>query len=373
MSKAIDPEIKEQRAVEKIKVENEHLKSINKKLLRADKFNVIDDLREILSKSPKPFEVTLNNTNTVASAKQDHSEIAALIWSDFHISECISDVETNKANKFNSVIASNRISSLIESTKQVLRFHSTAYNIEKIWIAVLGDMVSGSHIEDLELTNDLDDGSAAILAARLLHLALLDLKQLGIPIELDCTVGNHGRLNSKLSSKRVGYTTWDYVVFEMLAFYFKDDPQVTVRVHTGHIVPVKQFGHKFILTHGTNIKASKLESIEDTMMATFDSKTYREFTGETGTSYDIILCGHMHRSIIRDKIIVNSSLGGQSELGMMLKLHPLINASQTAFGISRKHPRTWLYNLDVGSVRSEKAENAYSKYAKEFLKKHGRN
>jgi len=372
MTKPLTVEEKRLRILERLTVENADLRGLNRKLLRRGSFDfekVIDELREVLDKTA-PFSVSVGASPEVD--KHNHSEIAALIWSDWHISECISDVETNNANKYNSMIASNRVASLIESTKQILRFHSSAYNLDKIWISMLGDFVSGSHVVDLEMTNDLHDSSSAILAARLLHLAILDLKQLGIPIEIDCVCGNHGRFAAKLPAKRMGYSTWDNVIFEMLAFYFENDPQIKIRVHPGYIVPVKQGAHKYLLMHGTDAKPSKLDSLEDAMMAVFDSKIYREFTGEKGTSYDIILCGHIHKSIVRDSLIVNSSLGGQSELGLAWKLHPLVNASQSMFGISTKHPKTWLYNLDVGSIRSEKAENQYSKYAKEFLKKHGR-
>lgn len=374
MTKPLTSEEKRLRAFERLTAENAELRALNRKLLRRGGFDfeqVIDELGVVL-KQEKSCPFTFTPTSPRIQPKHDHSEIAAVVWSDWHVSEVISEQETNNANKFNSVIAANRIAELVKSTKQIVGFHNTAYRFDKIWISVLGDMISGSHVSDLELTNDVSDSSAAILTARLLHLAILDLCELGIPLEIDCLAGNHGRFSAKLFSKRMAYDTWDYVIFEMLAYYFQDNPMVTFRIHPGYIVPVKQFGHKYVLMHGTDAKMSKLDSLEDAVMAMFDSKIYREFSRENGNSYDIILCGHFHHSIVREKLIVNSCLGGQSELGLAWKLHPLVEASQTMFGISASHPKTWLYNLDVGSIRSEKADNMYSRYTKQFLKKHGR-
>lgn len=376
MTKPLSAEEKRLRVLERLTSENSDLRSLNKKLLRRGGFDfeqVIDELRGVLKREKsQPFVVAATPTKSLTKTAHEHSEVAALVWSDWHVTEVISDKETNNANKFNSLIAANRIAEIVKSTKQIIGFHRTAYNFDKIWISILGDMISGSHVSDLELTNDMHDSSAAILTARLLHMAILDLSELGIPIEIDCLAGNHGRFSAKLFSKRMAYDTWDYVIFEMLAYYFEDNPNVTIRIHPGYVVPVKQFGHKYILMHGTDAKMNRLESLEDAVMAMFDSKIYREFSKESGSSFDIILCGHFHHSIIREKLIVNSCLGGQSELGLAWKLHPLVEASQTMFGISARHPKTWLYNLEVGSIRSEKPENQYSKYTKEYLKKHGR-
>jgi predicted phosphodiesterase len=358
---------------EKLTYENAELRGLNKKLLRRGGFAVdavIDDLKKTLKASP-PFSVKVEKIPAIKRDTQ-HSEIAALILSDWHISEVIDEKETNGINKYNSIIAANRVNQVVQSVKSIINFHTQAYKIEKLWIPILGDTVSGDHVIDLQMTNDLDSTAATILASRLFILAIIELKELGIPIEITCIAGNHGRLSTKLPTKRMAYDTLDYIVFEILALYFEKDPQVKITIHPGYMVSVKQFGHKYILMHGVDRSPNKLHELENVVTSMFDSQQYRDAFGETKQSYDYILAGHLHQTHIKSKLIVNSCLGGFSELGVAWKLPPLIDAFQTIFGISSKHPKTWLYTLEVADIRSEKAENNFSIYAKDFMDKHGR-
>lgn len=336
---------------------------------------VIDEFRTFLTEErPEVFPYKPKVYPKLPKSKQlvfdaDHSEIATLILSDWHGSETVRYEESNGVNRYNSRVMANRVWAVIDKFKRIVRGHQAMYNVDRIWVMVLGDMIHGSiHPENI-LTNDLLDVPAAILVARLLIMAFEELKTLGIPIDADCTVGNHPRLLVKMPTKRQAHTSFDWIIYVMLADHFAKDPQVNVTVHTGQFGIVEKLGHRVIVEHGYG--ATGQQDMVARVRAMFDSPVYRNATGMTGTSIDFLAIGDKHRAQLGEGYIVNGCLSGSNELGTAWRLSP-IGAIQQMFGISKKQIPTFTYPLDVSSVQSEGRDNSFSEYAHSFMELHGR-
>jgi len=381
VSEPLDPLVKAHRKIAQLTQINSELRAINKKALRrgAGYDTFIEELGDVIAKEQKnPFKVsptTLPSLKSVEAAEfigKDHAEIACHTVSDWHLAEVIRLEETNGINKYNSIIASNRAYATVQKVKRLIRIHQAVYSIKELWVPVLGDMIHGSIHPEFITTNDLSDAASAILASRLLEMYIRELMTLGVPIRLDCVVGNHPRMTVKFPTKAAAYSSYDWVVYETLADKFINDPQVKVNIHTGHIGLVRRFNWNYVLEHGVDVKNGREEDYEDRVRALFDDPTYRKATGFKGASFDQILIGNLHKSKFLERTVVNGCLTGQNELGQAWRLKP-IKAIQQLFGISKGHVRTWEYSVDVTSVGSEKAENDFSRYTKQFLKRHGRN
>lgn len=373
MTKPLSQEEKQLRLVERLTIENAELRNLNKKLLRRGGFaleSVLEEIKEALKsdKSKNLIEVLPELKN---KDHKDHTEIACLVLSDWHTSEIVKREDTNGINCFNSTILANRLYELTQSVKQIIQIHQKVYKIEKLWIPILGDMINGSIHPDLALTNELSDPGATILAAKLLQFLINDLKTLGLPIEIDTIVGNHSRLTVKMPAKHQSQLSYDWIVYEMVKNYFSNDPNIKINVNNGQIGLVKQYGWRFVLEHGIDVRNGHEEEFEDKIRALFDDPTYRAATQLKDTTFDNIIIGNLHKQKILERTIVNGTLTGQNELGMSWRLKP-IKAQQVLFGISRKHVRTWMYNVDVTHVTSESSINSYSKYVKGYLKEHGK-
>lgn len=330
--------------------------------LREEKHPVAFDLKpKLYAKLPRTKHVVFD---------KDHSEVAALILSDWHGSETVRYEESNGINRYNSRVMANRVWAVVEKFKRIVRGHQAMYSIEKLWVMVLGDMIHGSiHPENI-LTNDLLDVPAAILVSRILIAAFEELKALGLPIEADCTVGNHPRIALlKMPTKRQAHTSFDWIIYTMLANHFEHDEQVTVRVHTGQFGIVDMLGHRCVVEHGYG--ASGQQDMVAKIRAMFDSPVYRNATGMTGTSVDFLCIGDKHRAQLGEGYIVNGCLSGSNELGTAWRLSP-IGAIQQCFGLSKRKIPTWTYPLDVSNVQSEGADNPMGTYANTFMVEHGR-
>lgn len=374
---SMETHLTDSRTIERLRLDNSRLRSMNRTLTRSGIMtveNVVEQFKDFLREEGKEnFTFTPLVYPKVKPIKSvfdpAHEEIATLVLSDWHIGEAIRPEESNGVNKFNAVIAANRAYKIIDKFKKIIRGHQQMYSFSKIWVPLLGDFVNGSIHPDFLLTNDLLDLPAAILAARLLIMAIIEVKTLGLPIEIDAVIGNHPRLVPQMPAKRQAHLSLDWNIYNYVAMYFEKDPQVTVRVHDGQFGIVEQYGHRFVIEHGYQARVD--EKMTDRIRKMLDSPIYREATGLEGSSVDCLIIGDKHRSEHGQAYYVNGSLTGQGEYGVMLRLEP-INACQWLFGISKSHTQTFMYELDITGLVDESSSNPMSAYATQFLARHGR-
>jgi DNA-binding CsgD family transcriptional regulator len=338
----------------------------------------IDAMRKLIEAEKKnPFQyypskfAAVKSQNLQPPVDPDHTEIASLALSDWHLAEKVDLLGANGINVYNTLIGANRLWHIVQRFKQVFAIHRHAFKITKIWLPVLGDMVSGSIHPEFIVTNDMSDHAATLLGYRMLRMVIEELKQLGVPIELDCVVGNHPRTTFKVPTKDIAHSNWDWLMYEMTNMHFEKDKQVKVNVHTSQLGIVEQFGHRYVVEHGIEWKNNREEDFESAIRDILDDSIYRDATGLKGSSFDGIVIGNLHKPAFMERTVKNGSLIGQNELGQQWRLKP-IKAQQLAWGISRSHVRTWQYQLDATKIKSMKAENPFSEFALNFLKDHGR-
>jgi hypothetical protein len=370
------------RVNERLRIDNAELRSMNKKLMRrSGGFAIdgaVDELRVFLETNPDSFQLTapptkykLPKLRHMPPFNATHTEMVAKAWSDWHVSETIRAADSNGVNEYGSVIASNRIWEDTQKSKRIVTGHQALYPLTELWVMVLGDMINGSIHEELKLTNDLLDVPATVLAANLMILGIEEYKTLGLPIQIDCVIGNHPRTTLKMPTKRQAHLSMDYLVYEMVANRYSRDDQVKVNVHTGQIAIVEKLGHRYVLEHGIGVASGQEDNLEDRLRGVYDDATYRKATGLKGTSFDQVVIGNMHKPKWLERTIVNGALTGQNELGVSWRLKT-IKAQQFLWGITEEHVRTWQYAVDTTHIRSKKAENPFSEFATWFMKRHGR-
>ncbi len=329
---------------------DEFLESYREAVRQEDKFK----FKAVTVPTPKPTD-------------PKHEEVAAVCFSDLHLSETVRLSESNGINQYNTLIAANRVFEYAQKVKSILTRHQAMYKIKTIWVPVLGDIINGSIHPELLVTNDMSDPAAVVLGSRLLRMFLEELAGLGIPIEVDAIHGNHPRLSAKMPTKRQAHTNLDWLMYEYLAGAYERDPRVNVKIHTSQIGMKNILGWNYVFEHGIDVSSGNEEAFEDRIRALFDDPVFRAATGYKGSSFDQIIIGNMHKAKFLERTIVNGCFTGQNELGMSWRLKP-IKASQSMFGISKSHVRTWQYQIDLTSIVSSKPTNAFSQYADWFLK-----
>jgi hypothetical protein len=370
------------RSLEKAKSENTTLRAANRRLMRNTGMSFesqIDSFKEFLQDQPTTklfrakFDSPVEHKPRVKSIfDKDHSETAVLLLSDLHTGEVVEPHEINGMNKFNPMILSNRLWEVVEKFIKIIRGHQSMYPIDKIWVPILGDLISGSIHTELALTNALLDLPSSVLAAHLLIMVIERVKILGLPIEVDTVVGNHGRLLAKMPTKKQAHLSLDWMAYVMLERHFQSDAQVTVRIHKGQFGLVAQRGHRYAIEHLAGYSYGKLDELAARIRNIFDNDIYRKATGLEGSAVDFVLGADKHRAHQGPNFIVNGCLPGATELTTSWRLSP-VEAEQVTFGISNRNPVTWYYRLQVTENICEEDSNPFSKYTSLFMENHGRN
>lgn len=355
---------------------NSQVKKIQERGYGYDDFiDAMKTLIEVERKNPFQYYPTkfaaVKSQHLKAPVDANHSEIACLALSDWHLAEKVDLLGSNGINVYNTLIGANRLWHIVQRFKQVFAIHRHAFKITKVWIPVLGDMLSGSIHPEFLTTNDMSDHAATLLGCRMLRMVIEELLTLEVPIQLDCVVGNHPRTTIKVPTKDIAHTNWDWQMYEFTKMWFEKNKQVEVNVHTSQLKDVDMFGHRYVIEHGIEWKNTREEDFESSIRDIMDDSIYREATGITGPAFDNIVIGNLHKPAFMERTVKNGSLIGQNELGQQWRLKP-IKAQQLAWGISRSHVRTWQYQLDATRIKSMKAENPFSEFALNFLKDHGR-
>lgn len=319
------------------------------------------------------------------SVKPDHSEDVIALLSDLHFSEVTRRDDTCGFFPYNSRVAAERLWEILEGYKQVIRIHREVYKIDKINLAILGDLISGSIHKELVLTNDMSDQAAMIFTVTLIKRFIMELLQLGIPMHLIFTCGNHPRTTERMPNKAQAVSNQDWVIYEMLKANLVDSEaylsgQLTWEQTISPYVFVDIKGWRHCFAHGTEVSFANDPSVYakgigdflKRLRGLFDSPYFRAATGNQGATFDRFVCGNTHTAISGTLYKVNGCLTGQNELGTNWALEP-IPACQTIWGVSSKRRETWSYLIDATEIEEPQvATNPMSEFAINFTRTYGR-
>lgn len=267
-----------------------------------------------------------------------HANVPVLLCSDFHWGEVVDPAQIGGVNEFDLRIANRRLERLAERTIDLLRNHMNCPEPPGIVVCLGGDMVSGDIHEELRETNDCPTIPAVLdLFSGLVKLIHTFLGEFG-HVFLPCVTGNHGRNTHKIRAKERVYTSYDWLLYQMLERHFKSleehgaIPKESVRFLTasGPDQPFRVYGHRYLLTHGDQFRGGDGMIGPIGPIVRGDHKK-RSRAGQIGQEYDTLLLGHFHTWTPGRSRIINGSLVGYNEY-----------ANANNFGFEEPQQALWL-------------------------------
>lgn len=254
--------------------------------------------------------VWMRNERAVASAPG----VPTLFLSDFHWGEVVHPSQINGVNKFNMKIAHERLDSCVDSAVHLLKILDPKMRYPGIVAILGGDMVSGNIHDELSTTNEVNTMPTVLdlfgkLASVFSHLADTFGK-----VFVPCVTGNHGRDTHKIWTKDRHHTSFDWLLYCLLAKHFETlgDKRIVFQIPDGPDAYFKIYGHRYLLTHGDQFRGG------DGMIGALgpiirgDHKK-RSRNAQIDMEYDTMLLGHWHQYIHHSRVIVNGSLKGYDE------------------------------------------------------------
>jgi len=262
--------------------------------------------------------------------------VPTLFASDWHWAEVVDPRQINGCNEYNLPTAHRRARRMIEKTIYLLRSCFVGAQYPGIVFALGGDMVSGDIHEELQATNEIEIMPTVVDLIGVLTWCIRTLADEFGQVFVPCVSGNHGRNTQKIRAKGRGFTSFDWLIYAMLAKQFDADSRVTFLVPDGPDAYWRVYGTRYLLTHGDQFRGG------DGMIGALGpiirgDHRKRSRNGQIGADYDVLLLGHWHQLIQLQRLIVNGSLKGYDEY-----------ASSNNFPFERARQALWITHPEHG-------------------------
>ena len=230
--------------------------------------------------------------NTKLSKKKHNTASVIVIQlADLHLNELV-EIESNK---YDFDIASKRLQKYAYKVKEYIKFHKA----NKVLIAITGDLINSDRRLDEKLSMATNRAKATFLGVHLLKHFILDINEIA-KVQVCCVTGNESRVNFDLGwVDMVASDNYDFSIFEMLRLLL---PDINFLRGDALELVVEINGKNMLVIHGHQLGR---------MTSNDTGKVISKYSAR-GVIIDLIICGHLHETMIRDNICRSASLVGSN-------------------------------------------------------------
>jgi len=269
--------------------------------------NAAKDINKGLKKNPlkvKPLKA-ISKTKKPPMTKE-------LLISDIHFGK---KVEFEGKVTFDLEILKRRLQEVTSVTLKEIERDSAHYTVEKIVIALLGDIIESATMHGLESAAGCEFGNSRQIyeaMKNLFELIIRPLAETGLPIHIPAVCGNHDRTEYARTFNNPGEDNVTYIIYHGMKDFCElaGLTNVTWDIPTGPWAIVNIYGKNALYEHGDNSKGADRKALEDLM-------TRR--ANQTRMQIEWLRVGHFHceTSFGMYKIIINGSGPGDDSYSLI--------------------------------------------------------
>ena len=316
--------------VERLESQIRHLKRVNKQAVKEKA--AIDRLVEAVTdavKAAEPVKPPAKISGRKPSGTE-HSLIA--LFSDAHVGEVVSPAETNNLSAYDMEIFEERMQIWTNKVVELVTLKRSELNIPRLELFMLGDIVSGSIHEELEISNEDNVIGQMVAATHHVSTALLQLAQHFDEITVSVVAGNHGRMKRRPYFKQKQGMNWDTLIGQLLRLTLANQPNVKFILPGSHWMIRSVEGWRFLLMHGDGIRGwAGLPWYGITRAVA----SFREMIG-ADIHFDRVVMGHFHNPVNTEAFHVNGCMKGGDEYSIGA-IYAAGRPSQTLLYVHPKH------------------------------------
>jgi len=238
--------------------------------------------------------------------------VPTLFLSDLHWGEVVHPSQINGVNTYNLLIARKRLADTVNAAAKLARIISPKMDYPGVVIPLGGDMVSGNIHDELSATNELNTIPTVLDLWQHLASAIAFMADTFGAVFLPCVSGNHGRDTRKIWAKDRHHTSFDWMLYQILAKHFADDKRITFLIPDGSDASYSIYGTRYLLSHGDQFRGGD-GMIGPLGPITRGDHKKRSRNSQIDLSYDVMLIGHFHQYMHLTSLVVNGSLKGYDE------------------------------------------------------------
>ncbi len=293
--------IEEDRAIKRIKDSSKETDKKYKQVLQEN-----EKLNELLS--VKNETIPFQRISIVADKQVKKSQATAFVLaSDWHLEQAVDRTKINEDNEYNLEIAKSRAEQFFKATKILLDEASQNVHIQKLVLWLGGDFITGNiHTENLKICK-LGPAQAICFARDLLISGiefLLENTELDIIIPFNH--GNHARITDKVWKSSEEDNSLEYILYDDIAFYFKNNKRVIMVPPRGAIATVEVYGLKIAFAHGHH-GFRYADGVGGLYIPA------RKYVMRKFPSHYLVVFGHYHQYLQDTKFICNGSMIGYDQ------------------------------------------------------------
>ncbi len=229
----------------------------------------------------------------------------------------LSDIHYGKETKtFNLEICRERMRYFTDSAIQDFRNKSKTFNVEKIILALLGDIIESATMHGLESARGCEFGNSRQVQEAIVSIfedVMEPLAQLGVPIHCPCVTGNHDRTEHARTYNNPGEENLTWIIYKTLELLSNRAgySHITFDVPTEPYTTVDIYGNVALYEHYDNAKANTRVALEALMM-----KRQKQLKKVV----NFMRGGHFHEATMfgRGTIITNGSVPGQDSYATVM-------------------------------------------------------
>lgn len=312
---------------------------------------IIAHLSEIVPALPKVTKPTFTPRTG------GRPETVVMLVSDYHIGEVVSLEEMGGLAVYDWETFLKRWQYHVDAVGGICFGKLTGYDLPKLVIPMLGDMVSGLIHEELVETAE---GTVMEWVCEGGHAIAQGIRQLAAEFSevlVDCVVGNHGRLQKQVRYKK-RYVSFDYLLYRFLALELRDLEHVEVRCNRSFFSLLDIPGATLLNLHGDNIKSWQgipwygITRAINNFSLLLQSHEKR---------FDIVDLGHFHNAGTLDRIGSELVLNGSAIGGNEYSLGALFTSTRPAqvlYGVHPERGKTWEFKLDLTNAETHESRLA---------------
>jgi len=262
-------------------------------------------------------QVTLPGWTQPKRKKSGWHGVAHTLLSDLHLDEVVDPTEVRGCNRYNRSIAEQRIRRLRDKLWMLKNDVFDIYTFDGAVVSLGGDLVSGSIHQELAETNESTTIETCIHWAGILAELLVAHADLFGRVHVVVVVGNHGRYRpGKPRHKLRTVDNFDYLMSHMVRIACDTDTRITWSIPESADARFDILGHRILLTHGDQARGGHgIGGIFPPIMRMRAKKQAQLAAVSDG--FDLLELGHFHTPILGQGVLVNNTLKGQDEYGLL--------------------------------------------------------
>jgi len=265
----------------------------------------------------------------VASSRESKAACPIILASDWHVEEPVHPAHVNGMNEYSVAIAKRRAARFVEGVLWLLDTHRSGATIDEAVLGLLGDFITGWIHEELKSGNAMSPSEASEVMLDILRWVIGEiLKRAKLRrLRVICSRGNHGRITQKTYINAAARTSFEWLMYRVLAKFFDGDRRVTFTIEDGYHTYVPVYDKVLRFHHG-------------------DAVTYQGGVGgltiplrksiarwNRARRADIDFMGHYHQLLYGGDFVVNGSLIGWNDYAAWIGASP--EPPQQAFVLIR--------------------------------------